>query len=252
MSFPRVAFSAALALVVSLAGSTAFAADQQGLLPDATIQRIIEHRLDKKDLTSNGHVDVRVNGGAVVLGGTVATLADRDQAERLARGVDDVVSVDNQLELVTGDVSDQALADKISGVLGRFTLHDIFDWVEARVENGHVTLTGSVYQAWHQEAIPAQIEHIPGVRAIDNEIEVLPVSLADDQIRFQAARAIFRNLNFIDYSTLTNSPIHIVVKNGHVWLEGNVRSAVDKRLAEILVRTSTLAFGVTNDLRVGD
>lgn len=67
MSFPRVAFSAALALVVSLAGSTAFAADQQGLLPDATIQRIIEHRLDKKDFTSSGHVEVRVNGGAVVL-----------------------------------------------------------------------------------------------------------------------------------------------------------------------------------------
>jgi hyperosmotically inducible protein len=45
-------------------------------------------------------------------------------------------------------------------------------------------------------------------------------------------------------------PIHIIVKNGHVTLEGVVNSRLDKTLAATQARTVAGVFTVTDNLRV--
>ena len=45
-------------------------------------------------------------------------------------------------------------------------------------------------------------------------------------------------------------PIHIIVKNGNITLEGVVANEGDKNIAGIQAKSVSGAFGVTNNLRV--
>lgn len=46
--------------------------------------------------------------------------------------------------------------------------------------------------------------------------------------------------------------IHIIVKNGHVTLEGAVANEGDKNIAGIQAKTVSGVFSVTNNLRVDE
>ena len=94
------------------------------------------------------------------------------------------------------------------------------------------------------------VARIPGVKRINNELRVLPLSRFDDQIRWAAANTIYRDPMFTAYAIQANPPIHIIVENGKVTLTGVVRNPMEKQIAETKVRTSVMAFDVTNDLKV--
>ena len=89
-----------------------------------------------------------------------------------------------------------------------------------------------------------------GVRQVDNQIEVLPHSIYDDQIRVAAARSIYGHPAFLRYANRALPPIHIVVNNGKIALKGAVANKLERQLAGSLVRTGVLAFEVVNDLTV--
>jgi len=242
----KAAMIASLATLLTLA-VPALAAETTA--PDTGIESLLQHRLQKNDLASKISVDV--SNGVVTLEGTVDTLAERMEAERLALKFDEVESVTNRITLEEVDKTPQEIAVDVKRVLDGYQLYDVFDWVEARVEpNGVVTLDGKVYQAWRQDVMEKRVARIEGVKGVVNSIEVLPVSGHDDQLRFQAARAIYTNIHFSDWAGFTQKPIHILVDRGDVTLEGVVRSKVEKVLAESLVRQNTLAFQVDNNLQV--
>ena len=67
---------------------------------------------------------------------------------------------------------------------------------------------------------------------VDN-IEVLPTSIMDDDLRIRVARAIYGNSALSRYAMDPQKPIRIVVDNGHVSLYGVVDSAMDKQIAEV-------------------
>ncbi|MFN7940346.1 MAG: BON domain-containing protein [Thermoanaerobaculia bacterium] len=81
-------------------------------------------------------------------------------------------------------------------------------------------------------------------------VEVLPVSIFDDQIRRQAARSLFGNTAFVEYRAHGNPPIHILVENGRVTLYGRLASAVEARRAQDLVRFGSDAKSVDNRIDV--
>ena len=79
---------------------------------------------------------------------------------------------------------------------------------------------------------------------------MLPLSPFDDQIRRATARAIYGYGPLQRYSLGANPPIHIIVKNGHVTLEGVVNNEADKNLAGVRANTVPGIFSVTNNLGV--
>jgi hyperosmotically inducible periplasmic protein len=79
---------------------------------------------------------------------------------------------------------------------------------------------------------------------------VLPVSFNDDRIRRQVARAVFGAPGLSEYAIQPVPPIHIIVKNGHVDLEGVVRNQGDKNVAGIRANEVPGVFSVQNDLQV--
>jgi hyperosmotically inducible protein len=65
-----------------------------------------------------------------------------------------------------------------------------------------------------------------------------------------AYRAIFGHTALNRYALQAVPPIHIIVKNGNITLEGVVASEADKNIANIQARSVPGAFNVTNNLRV--
>ena len=141
----------------------------------------------------------------------------------------------------------QVLRDVSSRVL-TYTQFSIFDTVHMQLDNGVVTLTGKVTMPYKRTDIEKRVAKVDGVMQVVNRITVLPVSPYDDELRFKIARAIYGNSTFWTYGSMANPPIHIVVENGHVTLDGVVNSNVERMLARSLA-TGFGAFSVTNDLK---
>jgi hyperosmotically inducible periplasmic protein len=84
-----------------------------------------------------------------------------------------------------------------------------------------------------------------------NNIEVLPLSPDDDRIRRGVYRAIYGDQTLSTrYGFQALPSIHIIVKNGHVRLEGVVANEGDKNIAGIRANGVHGAFSVENGLRI--
>ena len=130
--------------------------------------------------------------------------------------------------------------------------YGVFDNFEFQVsEDGrHVILSGHVTRPTLRSSAENVVKRIEGVERVTNNIEVLPLSPMDDRTRLAVARAIFGDSVLSRYSWGANPPIHIIVKNGHVTLEGVVANETDKNIANIRANGVFGVFSVTNDLRV--
>lgn len=130
----------------------------------------------------------------------------------------------------------------------RYPQFTIFDSVHAQIHEGVVTLSGRVTMPYKREDIARRVAKVEGVHDVRNEVTVLPVSLFDDELRFRISRAIYGNSHFWRYGAMVNPPVHIVVENGRVTLEGVVNSNIDRMLARSIAGSFD-AFSVTNDLK---
>ena len=126
----------------------------------------------------------------------------------------------------------------------------IFDNLQYKVDNGKVTLMGQVENAILKDSAEKVVKKIEGVESVNNQIEILPPSPNDDRIRRQVARAIFNDERLFRYSMGSVPPIHIIVKNGHVTLEGVVNSQADKDAANLRASSVPGVFSVENHLQV--
>jgi hyperosmotically inducible protein len=124
----------------------------------------------------------------------------------------------------------------------------IFDTVHMQIDEGVVTLLGKVTMPYKKNDLEKRVAKIDGVHQVINKITVLPVSGFDDELRFRIARAIYGNSNFWNYGSMANPPIHVIVENGHVTLDGVVNSNTDRMLARSIA-SSFGAFSVTNNLK---
>jgi hyperosmotically inducible protein len=149
---------------------------------------------------------------------------------------------------LTGSSENLPLFREVQSQVLRYPHFTIFDSVNAQIDNGVVVLTGKVTMPYKKSDIVRRVARLDSVREVQDKIEVLPVSQFDDQLRYQIARAIYGNPMFVNYATMVNPPIHIIVDRGRVTLEGVVNSNVERMLARSIA-TSFLAFDVTNALQ---
>ena len=140
------------------------------------------------------------------------------------------------------------LVDDIVRQVNTYSRFTIFDDVNAQIDQGLVTLTGKVTMPYKKSDIGKRIAGIDGVREVQNNIDVLPVSIYDDQLRHRIARAIYGHPSFWNYAAMANPPIHIIVEHGRVRLTGVVNSNVERMLARSLA-TGFGELSVESELR---
>lgn len=129
--------------------------------------------------------------------------------------------------------------------------YGVFDNLAYRVDGSKVTLFGQVVRPTLKSDAEHAVKKIEGVQTVDNEIEVLPLSPNDDQIRRAAYRQIYTKAPLQRYQMGAVPPIHIIVKNGNITLVGIVDNEGDKDLAGMAANGVPGSFKVTNELVVG-
>jgi BON domain-containing protein len=161
-----------------------------------------------------------------------ATAAPQDQGALSPKGVDRIVK-------------------EVRHELVMLPFYGVFDNLSYKVDpDGTVTLLGQVARPVLKSDAENAIKHIEGVEKVVNNIEVLPTSGNDDRIRRAVYRAIYGNSVLSQYQLRAVPPIHIIVNNGHVSLEGVVARSMDKQVAGMQANGVSGVFSVANNLRV--
>jgi hyperosmotically inducible periplasmic protein len=144
----------------------------------------------------------------------------------------------------------QRLEREVRHELVMLPYYDVFDNLEYRVDGNNVTLSGQVVRPTLKSSAEKVVKDIEGVERVANNIEVLPVSPNDDRIRIAVYRAIYGHTALSRYGMRSVPPIHIIVKNGNVALEGVVANEGDKNIAGIQANSVSGVFSMKNNLRV--
>ena len=163
-----------------------------------------------------------------------------------------------------------ALARNVQRELLRLPEYSLFDNLRFGIKDYTVYLRGSASRPTLKSTAERVVKGIEGVEKVVNEIEVLPLSPADDDVRWRVYVAIYGHPALARYNPNRGTPlfpsmtrrtmgitqdpppgfhpIHIIVKNGHVTLEGVVANTGDRTIAELQANSAPGAFSITNNL----
>jgi hyperosmotically inducible protein len=140
---------------------------------------------------------------------------------------------------------EQALLRELTPTIG------VFDYVAFQLDaKGTVKLFGQVRDTTLKTHVAEDAKKVEGVERIKNKIEVLPVSPVDDQIRRAVHTAIYRQPGFERFTQSAVPPVHIIVKNGSVRLEGYVANKVEFEQVNAASRGVPGVLSVKNNVRI--
>jgi len=158
---------------------------------------------------------------------------------------------DHNDAFVRGPQGEARLIQQVRHQLVMLPYYTIFDDLGFRVDGSTVTLLGEVTNPVLKSDSENVVKHVEGVTQVNNQIQVLPLSPMDNQIRRAEFRAIYGDPEIGDrYGHQALPSIHIIVNNGHVRLEGVVNNQGDKNLIGIRANSVPDVFSVQNDLQV--
>jgi hyperosmotically inducible protein len=149
-----------------------------------------------------------------------------------------------------GGVPQDRVAREVRHELVMLPYYGVFDNLSYRVDAGTVTLMGQVTRPTLKSDAEHVVQRIEGVTRVINNIEVLPLSPSDDRIRLAIYRAVYGQPQLNRYAMNAVPPIHIIVNNGKVTLEGVVANEGDKNIAGIQANQVPGVFSVQNNLQV--
>jgi hyperosmotically inducible protein len=217
---------------------------------DPQLEAEIHKTLDNKRFQN---VSAAVHDGNITLTGTVALYADKEDADKRAHHVKGVKGIDNEIAVAGPTVEDSTLRDKLAKQLSYYTVGygtTAFTSIDIGVQNGVVTLAGTVYWPPDKDSALGLVANTPGVKDIVDNIQVAPVSPMDDQLRLRLARVIYGTPQLQKYAIDPAKPIRIVVVNGNVTLTGVVDSKMDRDVAGLRANSVPGVFKVVNNIQV--
>lgn len=240
-------------LIVFAMGTTLAAAQVAKHAPNALDQQIASYLTQQFSSHKNlSDIHVAVEDRVVSLSGSVPSYRAKLEAIHEARQVQSANGFVDHLRVLGPTVPDSQLQRDIASRLtyDRMGMGQAFNALTVDVQHGVVTLGGEVRDYPGRDSALDIAADTTGVKGVVDKIKVAPLSPMDDQIRYQAARAIYGNPTLLKYANDPAHPIRIVVNNGHVTLAGVVTSQLDKQVAGNAVRRLPGVFSVNNDLVV--
>jgi osmotically-inducible protein OsmY len=238
-----------LAVVLALGATEGTARAQSQAPGDQRIQAAVVRKLQDEKLRRGNDPAVTVTDGVVTLTGQVRSLWEKEAAIEAVRKTSGVTKTVIDLAIAQAE-NDRAIADQLRNRVLGYTRYSIFDDINARVENGAVTLDGMVTDSSKASDVREMAARIQGVQAVQNNLKTYAASQSDDRLRAELARRIFQNPSLQTYATALNPSIHIIVDHSAVTLIGFVNSAMDKQQVESVVRGTPGILKVSNELKV--
>jgi len=164
-------------------------------------------------------IAVSANEGMITLKGTVGSLREKREAKKAAERVYGVISVDNKLQVRLLTESRREDADLRGDVLQALMLDSIVpNTVDAKVEDGFVTLTGSANWQYQRDEADFVASNIAGALEVFNEIELVYPTPDRGDVKESIKKAFKRN------AALDADLLKVSTDNGSVTLKGTVSS----------------------------
>ena len=139
---------------------------------DEDIKMTVENMLHWNQNIISADVDVSVVMGEVTLEGSVSSYWEKIKAEKIALEAAGTIRVTNKLTVVaTGKSTDKKIAADIAAALDRNINVDV-EWVDVKVEDGYVTLSGTVPDNRAYRTAYNVTAYTSGVRDITNKLEL--------------------------------------------------------------------------------
>lgn len=145
--------------------------------------------------------------------------------------------------------SPRTLEQKVFKEIIKLPYYGVFDNIKYEVSGGTVILSGKVNSLGLRKSAERVVKKIDGVESVVNNIEELPPSSFDNQIRRRLVRE-FANKGLYRYLWEPNPSVRIIVDRGRVELEGYVANRGDFNLMNILANGVSGVFNVQNNLIV--
>ena len=152
--------------------------------------------------------------------------------------------------LMASDKPLKDLSERVRHELVMLPFLGVFDHLTFQVEGDKVILAGQVNRPTLRTGAERVVMNVAGVSSVSNQIEVLPLSPFDDQVRLATLRSIYSFPALQRYGLGVVPGIHILVKNGNVTLAGVVANQADAQLAYLRAMQVPGVFSVSNQLMV--
>jgi osmotically-inducible protein OsmY len=167
----------------------------------------------------NAAIAVSANDGKITLRGTVGSLREKREAKKAAQRVFGVISVDNELQVNLMDDQLREDADLRSDVLQALMLDSLVPaTVDAKVEDGFVTLTGTADWQYQRDEAEFVASNIVGTLDVFDEIELTYPTPDAGDVQESIKKAFKRN------AAIDANGLIISTHNGTVTIDGTVGS----------------------------
>jgi osmotically-inducible protein OsmY len=212
---------------------------------NSELQRDVLDELAWEPSVDAAEIGVSVENGVVILNGTVKSLTQKWTAERIAQHVEGVRAVTDELVVKLAGDSQHTDAD-----IAQAAVH-VLDWntsvppsrVKVLVQNGWITLEGSVEYHFQKMAAENAMRHLKGVKGVSNLIGVNPRVSAGDVIH-AIKKALHRA------AQVDAEKISVEASAGKVILRGNVRTWAEREEAERAAWAAPGVSAVQNDIGI--
>lgn len=207
-------------------------------MKDVDLRQDVLDELEFEPSIDAADIGVAVEDGTVTLTGHVRTYAQKHEAERIVKRVKGVRAIAQEIEVrpagshLTAD--DEIAKRAVSSLMWNASVPR--DKVQVTVEDGYLTLSGTV--GWHYEKAAAEkaVRTLSGVKGVTNLIAIKP-SVKPADVRQRIENALKRD------AEIEAKRIQVLVTDSKVTLEGRVRNWAERAAAE---RAAWAAPGVAN------
>jgi hyperosmotically inducible protein len=175
---------------------------------------------------------VRVEQGVVTLSGNVMDFRAKNAADRDARCVSGVRRVDDRTTVLPAQRESDATIQKqvMGGVYNDVTVHDMPN-IQITTEGARVTLRGAVASPEEKKEIESDAEEVPGVVAVEDELQVKGYGPQTHPAEPEALRHRAIESIFWDPRVQAGRVAVAVSPDGDVTLSGVVDSWAEARAA---------------------
>jgi osmotically-inducible protein OsmY len=194
---------------------------------DMKLQREVLDELEFEPSVNAAGIGVAVVDGVVTLTGMVDSYAEKVVAEKAAKRVRGVKAVAEEIEVRVPSSMHHTDTDIARAAIVAMEWNTMIpkDKVKVKVEDGWVTLEGSVSWDYQRDAAATAVRYLTGVRGVINLLVVKP-QVATQQIKERIVGA-FRRSAELDAKT-----VRVEALDSKVTLTGTVHSWTERSEAE--------------------
>jgi osmotically-inducible protein OsmY len=202
-------------------------------------------------------VNVDVKDGKVTLSGNVGSLLEKSRAiaDAWVAGVDTITA--NNLKITSTNrhsmleykkytqMSDPEITDAIEQVLLYDARVNNSAGINVKVNNGNVTLSGSVDNLRAKNTAIADAENVVGVKGVDSRIKVRTLKMQPKKVLVDNAMLALKLDPYLQFLK-----INVIEENGKIYLNGEVNSYFEKQEAEKAVSKVPGVIEIENNLKL--